>query len=573
VFIGALGLVAGPLGCAPGEPPGSFRGEVASQVVRQGDGQSAVLHRLRLGDGSLHPLHLPAGVDLVPGSSVRIFGAAEGEAIRVDRHEVVEDVEPVARALINGQKKPTRRWAFVLVDVDGGGNPVNKDNAQDVLFSPNRPDSIRSYFREVSYGLQDLEGDVFGPLPYAMGGRCDTDRLAKELTAQIPGKYDNYLWFFGTFQKACNWAGIADLGSAERPTRNSWYNAAHSCAILVQEPGHNFGMVHSSAMHCTLNGQPVTIAWPEQGGGVVCSNEEYGNVFDPMGGGGCYHMNGVQKAYQDWLAGCNVVKATESGLFTIYPLESPCDGPQLLQVPFPTPRAFGKAGVLSGYYLELRAPVGYRDRDLSPQVLVVVGNDVREARLTGNRNWLLDMTPETETLDDAALGVGKSFADGLPGGPRFTVVSADASKAVIKVELAGGAGNADQPGKGLCADMTPFTPPGPTACAAPVVQARPDAGGSEAGASGGASGGGGGAMGGAGGSAGGGSSGNGGSAGGSGGRAETARGGSPGEASATAPAKSGGCDVGGGGRNGGGMVLVLAALAGALRRRRRHATT
>ena len=64
----------------------------------------------------------------------------------------------------------------MLLDVDGGGNPINKTNAQRVLFSPDRPDSIRSYFREVSYGVQDLEGEVFGPFPYQMGGRCDTDR-------------------------------------------------------------------------------------------------------------------------------------------------------------------------------------------------------------------------------------------------------------------------------------------------------------------------------------------------------------------------------------------------------------
>jgi hypothetical protein len=119
---------------------------------------------------------------------------------------------------------------------------------------------------------------------------------------------------------------------------------------------------------------------------------EYGNPYDPMGGGDCYHMNGIQKAYQDWMGGCNVIKATESGTFTIYPLASACDGPQLLQIPFPQPRRFGNAGNLTGYYLELRAPYG-RDRRFSPRVLVMVANDVREAKYTGNNNWLIDMTP------------------------------------------------------------------------------------------------------------------------------------------------------------------------------------
>jgi hypothetical protein len=85
----------------------------------------------------------------------------------------------------------------------------------------------------------------------------------------------------------------------------------------------------------------VSIVVPGDG---ECIHDEYGNAFDPMGGGNpgsgqmlnnCFHMNGVQKAYQGWLDGCNVVKATTSGTFTIYPLEKSCAGAQVLQVPLP----------------------------------------------------------------------------------------------------------------------------------------------------------------------------------------------------------------------------------------------
>ena len=359
-----------------------------------------------------------------------MWGREDGEAIAVDRFEVDADGEPVVTwtaPLLDGPKKPTRRWAFVLLDVDGGGNDINKTNAQSVLFNPDRPDSIRSYFREVSYGVQDLEGEVFGPFPYQMGGRCDTDRLAAAMTQMIPGKFDQYLWFFGTQQAACNFAGTAELGQAARPARHSWYNSFSQCNILVQEPGHNFGMVHSSAMRCTRGGQPVPIAWPDDAT-ADCMHVEYGNPFDPMGGGDCNHMNGVQKAYQDWLGGCNVIKATSSGTFTIRPLASACDGPQLLHIPFPAPRKLAANVTLSGYYLELRAPIGYRDRTLQPQVLVIVANDVREARQAGNNNWLLDMNPQTATPRDSALPVGQKFEDALPGGPKFTVLSADADQ-------------------------------------------------------------------------------------------------------------------------------------------------
>ena len=574
-----------------------WHGELRSYVVNDGT-STRVIHKLRTADGRFVPLRFSEDPPPLPGTRLRVWGPSEGREIRVEGYSVEQtpaDVVPAQLPLVDGAKKTTRRWAFVLVDVNGGGNLVDKARAQDILFSPDRVDSIRSYFREVSHGVQDIEGEVFGPLPYSMNG-CDTDELAEELLPKIEGRFDQYLWFFGTPQRACNWAGIAELGRAERPTRHSWFNNAHSCTVLVQEPGHNFGMVHSSAARCVLDGKPVPIGFNEQDGELECQHLEYGNPFDPMGGGGCFHMTGVQKAYQDWISGCNVVKATESGTFTIYPLESSCNGLQLLQVPFPRSRTLGSAGVLTGYYLELRAPLG-RDGKLTPQLQVVLGNDVREARRTGNRNWLLDMAPETETMRDAALPVGQTFADPLPGGPRFTLLSIDAQKAVVRVELSTSSADPDSPGVGTCRDQAAFTAPGPDACVVPAAQpespdpAEPADGGApgeprDAGTSGGSQGGAGaGGVGGQGGQAEGEPAGQGGAAGSSsGGSGSAARGGTGGSgrgrsggASGTGEASSatgapnpapagGGCAVGARGRAGEGVGLPssLGWLAGLL---------
>jgi MYXO-CTERM domain-containing protein len=273
----------------------------------------------------------------------------------------------------------------------------------------------------------------------------------------------------------CDWAGLAALGTADRPQRDSWYNASSGCVVLAQEPGHNFGMVHSSSLSCTAGGAKVPLALPGSG---TCAHSEYGNSFDPMGGG-CYHMDGFQKAYQDWLTGCNVVKVTTSGTFTIFPLEKACNGVQLLQIPF-QPRTMmltnGPTVSISNYYLELRAPIGV-DSALTPRVFVTVGGNIAEARGRGGRNWLLDMTNETTTKTDAALPVGRMYTDPGMGGPKFTVVSADATKAVIRVEAAGGAPASDQPGAGLCDDGSAFMAPGPDTCDAPPVTApAPDGG-------------------------------------------------------------------------------------------------
>jgi len=211
-------------------------------------------------------------------------------------------------------------------------------------------------------------------------------------------------------------------------------------------------------------------------------------------------MNGIQKAYQEWLEGCNVVKVTKSGTFTLFPLEQPCNGVQLLQVPTPS-RTFrygvGQSGTISSFYLELRTPTGFDataiglgdlgdGKPIPVGVYVVMGADIRGVNQAGNPNWLLDMTPGSRSptpnqidLTDGALPVGKPFRDPTTGGPTITVVSADATKAVVKVELAGG-GSAEGAGEGLCVDGQSFQAPGPATCAAPPITTGSDAGAGDA---------------------------------------------------------------------------------------------
>jgi MYXO-CTERM domain-containing protein len=453
---------------------GSLRGELVKYVADY-DGHSEILHMLRDGAGNERRLAFDVGQaepDLEAGTRLRVWGVERGEDLRVVRWEAeAAPVEQIQRPLLAGVKKPTRNWAFVLVNM-GGGVDATATAMQDILYNANRPDSIRSYFREVSFGLQDLDGQVIGPLSYTPRNGCDSSGVVQALSPMIPNinSFSQVLWYFGSRQQ-CQWAGLAALGTAQRPQKHSWYNRSRGCVVLVQEPGHNFGMVHSSAIRCTQGGQPVPVAWPGQGG--TCAHSEYGNRFDPMGSG-CFHMDGVQKAYQDWISGCNVVKATTSGTFTIYPLEKACEGLQLLQIPLPAPRVLVQGQTVSSYFLELRTPAGVFDRMLAPQVHVTLGADVREARQSGNRNWLVDMNPMTVPNSDAALPVGRRYADPM-GGPAFTVISADATKAVIKVEVSGGAAS-DAVGTGVCENMMPFTAPGPETCQALATPISGDGG-------------------------------------------------------------------------------------------------
>jgi len=91
------------------------------------------------------------------------------------------------------------------------------------------------------------------------------------------------------------------------------------------------------------------------------------------------------------------------------------------------------------------------------------------------------MNPDSRgDMRDAALPVGKPYSDPTMGGPKITVMSATAEKAVIKVELSTGGGDPNSPGQGTCEDGTAFQAPGPATCAAPIgsppAMPEPDAG-------------------------------------------------------------------------------------------------
>ena len=476
------------------DEPGALSGEVASYVADY-EGRSEILHMLRDKAGNERQLLFDAPPELEPGARLKVWASEEGDKLRVRRfRKEISETELRPQPLINGPAKPLRRWAFVLVDLGGGvlnsaGQPITKEAMAKTLFDTATPNSIRSYFREVSYGTQDLDGEVFGPFKYTPMGACDYQGVARAIQPMIPANFGQVLYYFGSRQQ-CQWAGLAALGTADRPAKNSWYNRSSGCVVLVQEPGHNFGMVHSSSMACKRGATPVSMILPDEAG-ATCAHSEYGNRFDPMGSG-CFHMNGPQKAYQNWLSGCNVVKVTESGTFTLLPLEQACNGVQMLQVPLPAPRAMrftnaAGAATLSttfaNYFIEFRTPAGFDASLMTPRVLVTVGPDLREAGRSGSRNWLVDMAPATATVGDAALPVGMRYEDPAPNGPKFTVVSMDRAKAVIKIEMPGSA-NADAPGKGTCDDMTAFTAPGPETCSAAPVNVPTTTPGNDGGATG-----------------------------------------------------------------------------------------
>jgi len=472
VGLGALTVL--PSGCASTSDEeytddGARRGELAMYIADVPSG-SRTTYFLRDAAGEETKLLFDKDPGLDPDTHLKVWGTETADGLRVTsfvklvKSATAAATERFRSQLIGGTPFAPRSFAFIMIDIGAGINRTADDVMQRMITAP---DSIRNYYLGDSYGLQDITNVVIPTIKYTPNG-CDTSPMTSALRAMVDaqgGPFQHYLWYYGSNNRQCEWTGLASVGTPDSPQRNTWYNASTSCVVLVQEPGHNFGMQHSSSLVCP------GAAFADNPNS--CTASEYGDRFDPMGGngGGCRHMNAWQKAYQGWFGGCNGVRVTNSGTFTLVPYETPCNGVQFLQVKAVKPRPFmrpadGGGGAttenLDYYYLELRTPVDFdgmlgNSTALSARVLVHVAADLRGRTQRGIHPFLLDMNPSTtgsSGLNDAALAAGATFTD-PGGGLTIKVDSVTNAGASITVTYTNGSGGP------MCIDGTAFTPPGP----------------------------------------------------------------------------------------------------------------
>jgi MYXO-CTERM domain-containing protein len=282
--------------------------------------------------------------------------------------------------------------------------------------------STNVFYAENSYGIETMSGDVFGPYEIADPGGCSPGQIqfsgmdALALEGHDRMDWRQFMFHFPT--QSCGFAGLANLGSPEQPAAYSWYNGSFGCSVRNQELGHNYGMGHSRGYTCSDDTGIVPFS-------DNCSEQEYGDPWDPMGSegsSGCYHINSVQKTFMGWLDGCNVVEATSDATFNLMPLELPCDGMQALKLPTFDGR---------WYWLEYRTGRGEFHTNLDEGIIVRVAADSNGAP----RPYFIDLG-----LGDF-LFEGDSYTD-PQGVVTFTAVSFNGTHAVVEATFATPSGDA-----------------------------------------------------------------------------------------------------------------------------------
>jgi hypothetical protein len=415
--------------------------------------------------------------------------SSEPEALLASERQSTAPAQP----LVMGPIKSSRSIAAMMFDI-GGGAP-DKTEISDLLVGSAR--SLRAMYREISYGMQDIDVELLGPytlpehtcLPIECCGPKSQQPNGPAVQTIIDGyakEYDHYFWVYGDIPPGADCGTWGDEGSASNPAVYSSYSF-HGLVGYSQELGHNFGMTHEPYMTC-----PSNAIFPDTPGG--CTHHEYGSAISFMGRG-AGHPSAFHKVQQGWLSKCNGVKVGATATITLLPLEVPCDGVQVLQIKSPKSRPppssgdrQGQGSALTYYYVELRTPRGMDAglKNLVPSVMVYAGPDFVNGSARGAPYvYLLDQTPEggnNPNLVNAGLTAGQTFTDPA-GGVSIKVNSVSQDKAEVLVTLDGASGGL------TCLDGASFTAPGPdvASCGAPVGPGG--AGGGGAGGVGGTSGG------------------------------------------------------------------------------------
>jgi hypothetical protein len=462
----ALTVAVAALGCAgPEANEGAFEleGDLEVVVITYDD-TSDTEYSLQTDDGARWNLEIAGSPALATGDRVWVSGHGTREHFVVDDHRILDEDEGAGvlnQGLTGNSVRTTDRIAVLLVHWSAPDS-LTVDEMRRRVFTNSNATSV--LYRDASYNLQALTGDVFGWFQVPAMTNCDYRTLATNArnAATSAGvnlsAYGQVMYYFPRSSQ-CGWSGLAFLGTPRSPARDSFYNGSSGCVVLAHELLHNHGARHARSYSCTNeSGVRVPIAPAAR-----CTFSEYGDPYDPMGGG-CYHFSAYQKAAQGWFGGCNGVTTTSDSEFDIVPTALASNDVQAVRVPMSS--SLCPSGMTSCYYyLEYRQPIGFDGSNPGAQVHqgvllhVAPGVDFTGSSRPGDP-YLLDLTPtSSNAFRDPALAVGGTFTD--PSGIQITTVSRTSASARVRVTFPGGGSGSPVCIDGSTPGGTPPPPPPP----------------------------------------------------------------------------------------------------------------
>jgi hypothetical protein len=281
-----------------------------------------------------------------------------------------------------------KKVLFIKVDFpDKPGDPIPDANAKALI------QQVFDYFKDSSYGTTTLAKVDVTPLLRLKSNSTvyegnHTLLLVEARTLAATAGFDHRQYDFdivGFTGIKYTWAGLGYVGAP-----GSWLNGYFDLRVTGHELGHNLGLSHAN-FYETNDGNPI-------GNGIV---DEYGDVFDLMGGGGsaAHHFNTWYKNLLDWIPSSGVKTVTASGTYRIQEHDNPAaDGIRALKLT--------KDGT-KNYWVEYRQKIN--------NIWLQNGATIRWGYNRNTASDLLDMSPESVQgggdVNDAALVIGRTFSD------------------------------------------------------------------------------------------------------------------------------------------------------------------
>jgi hypothetical protein len=462
------------LGCSGADEARSYEGELRMFAVDHVDGTHRTGYGLLAADGTSFELSFDGEPSARPGDHVIVRGQRAmderaggehpgqvGERLEVQSIDVLTPASnglATSRDAIVGGTPRTIRVAILPLVFPGSTAAITTTTARQRL------DTVNAYYKEISYGIWNVQGDALAPLSMSKPANCDLGTINDSARAAAKSQginldvYAHVGFVIPTNSGLANCAcGLAWVGQPPASGNSMGNGSLYTCTdpnAFAHEFGHGFGLGHASTARCGTG-----VAY-RRSPYSSCTPDEYGNRFNTMGGG-LGHMNAFQKSAMLWLDKCNNVRVSRDATYDLVPIQSASNGIQSLQIP--------TGDTVDGkpiyYWVEYRNPAlaAYNaGPDGAPEVNTGVHIDIAQdfRSASGNRNpLLLDLAPNyPNTHRDPRLTSGRTFQD-PDGRVSVTVVSQSSQTASVRVTFPGGG-----TGTNTCSDGTlpgGGTPPGP----------------------------------------------------------------------------------------------------------------